>query len=100
MAKGRQDNTHYNVYGAHLVASHLVDAMADVCPELKPYVRHYDYIVSALGKGNYMTLQEAVDAVPDGKAATIFVIDGKWAKPSIPKSKRIRIVKYSSVTIK
>ncbi len=35
MAKGRQDNTHYNVYGAHRVASLLVDAMAEVCPDVK-----------------------------------------------------------------
>lgn len=100
IAKGRQDNTHYNIYGAHVVASLLVDAMAEVCPELKPFVRHYDYIVSALGKGNYMTLQDAVDAVPAGTAATISVIDGNWQKPVIPKDKKIKIVKYSTVTIK
>lgn len=99
VAKGRQDNTHYNVYGAHRVADLLVDAMSKVCPELKPFVRHYDYIVSALGKGNYMTLQAAVDAVPDGSAATISVIDGSWKKPIIPKTKKINIVKYSSVNI-
>lgn len=98
--KGRKDNTHYNVYGAHVVASHLVDAMAEVCPELKPYVRHYDYIVSEKGKGNYMTLQAAVDAVPEGTSATISVIDGTWKKPVVPKTKKIKIVKYSSVVIK
>lgn len=100
VTKGRQDNTHYNIYGAHRVASLLVDAMAEVCPELKPYVRHYDYIVSAKGKGNYMTLQEAVDAVPEGTAATISVIDGNWEKPVIPNTKKIKFVKYSTVTIK
>lgn len=100
ITKGRQDNTHYNIYGAHEVASRLVDAIADVCPELKPFVRHYDYIVSALGKGNYMTLQEAVDAVPAGTSAIISVIDGDWIKPVIPKDKKIKIVKYSTVTIK
>lgn len=94
-----KDNTHYTVYGAHVVAGLLVDEMAKVCPELKPYVRHYDYIVSALGKGNYLTLQEAVDAVPEGEAATIHVIDGKWKKP-VTKGKKIKFVKYSTVTIK
>lgn len=97
---GRQDNTHYNIYGAHEVASLLVDAMAEVCPELKPFVRHYDYIVSEKGKGNYMTLQAAVDAAPAGKETTISVIDGEWAKPTIPADKKIKIVKYSSVRIK
>lgn len=97
---GRQDNTHYNVYGANQVASKLVDAMADVCPELKPYVRHYDYIVSAQGKGNYMTLQDAVDAVPVGKETIISIIDGEWTRPVIPSDKKIKIVKYSTVRLK
>lgn len=96
--KGRQDNTHYNEKGAHEVASVLVDAMAEVCPELKPYVRHYDYVVSAKGRGNYLTLQAAVDAVPKGKKATILVIDGEWEKPNI-KGKSVKIEKYSTVKI-
>lgn len=95
-----KDNTHYTVYGAHVVASLLVDAIAEVCPELKPYVRHYDYIVSAQGKGNYLTLQDAVDAVPAGKTTEIYVIDGEYAKPKIPKGKKIKIIKYSTVKIK
>ncbi|MBQ0074082.1 MAG: rhamnogalacturonan acetylesterase [Prevotella sp.] len=94
-----KDNTHYNIYGAHEIASLLVDAMAAVCPELKPFVRHYDYIVSAKGKGNYMTLQEAIDAVPAKKAATISVIDGTFPKPNT-NGKNIRIVKYSNVKIR
>lgn len=98
--QGRQDNTHYSIYGAHEVASLLVDAMAVVCPELKPYVRHYDYIVSAEGRGNYMTLQEAVDAVPDGTKTTILVLDGVWKKPVISKTKKIKFVKYDKAKIK
>ncbi len=98
--KNGKDNTHYTIYGAHVVAGLLVDAMAEACPELKPYVRHYDYIVSAKGFGNYLTLQAAVDAVPDGAEAVISVIDGEWEKPQIPANKKIKIEKYSSVTIK
>lgn len=97
---GSQDNTHYTIYGAHEVASLLVDAMAEVCPELKPFVRHYDYIVSAKGRGNYLTLQEAVDAVPVGVQTTIQVIDGEFAVPNIPANKKVKIQKYSSVKIK
>lgn len=94
------DNTHYTIYGAHVVASLLVDEMAKVCPELKPYVRHYDYVVSATGFGNYFTLQEAIDAVPAGKSASIHVIDGTFPKPVIPSDKKIKIDKYSGVVIK
>ena len=97
--KNGKDNTHYTVYGAHEVASRLVDAMADVCPELKPYVRHYDYIVSAKGKGNYLTLQDAVDAAPKGKLTQIYVIDGEYPNPKT-NGKKIKIIKYSTVKIK
>lgn len=98
--KNGKDNTHYTIYGAHVVAGLLVDAMAEACPELKPYVRHYDYIVSSKGFGNYFSIQEAVDAVPSGSEATISVIDGEWKKPVIPTDKKIKIVKYSHVKIK
>lgn len=98
--KGSQDNTHYTIYGAHIVASLLVDEMAKVCPELKPYVRHYDYIVSVSGFGNYFTIQEAIDAAPNDKLTNIHVIDGEFTKPVIPAQKKIKIDKYSSVKLK
>ena len=37
LPKGRQDNTHYNVYGAYVVAGLLADAVSDAVPELKQY---------------------------------------------------------------
>ena len=97
--KGSKDNTHYTIYGAHVVAGLLVDEMAKVCPELKPFVRHYDYIVSAKGKGNYLTLQEAIDALPANKLTEIYVIDGDFPKPKA-NGKKYKIVKFSNVTIK
>ena len=90
-----KDNTHYNVYGARLIASLLVDEMAKACPELKPYVRHYDYVVSAKGRGNYLTLQEAVDAIPaNGKKTPVLILDGTWAKPQVEKGKKPKFIKY------
>ena len=96
--KNGKDNTHYTVYGAHEVASRLVDAMADVCPELKPYVRHYDYIVSATGHGNYLSLQEAVDAAPKNKQTEIYIIDGEFHRPQL-QGKKIKIIKTCYVKI-
>lgn len=89
--KGRQDNTHYNVFGAHVVASKLADALGEALPELKPHIRHYDYIVSDEGRGNYMDLQSAVDAVPRGAKATILVLHGQFAQPVV-KHKKVEIV--------
>ena len=35
--QGRQDNTHYNIYGAHVVAGLLADALTEEIPLLKKY---------------------------------------------------------------
>ena len=37
---GRQDNTHYNMYGAHEVASRLADALCEEIPLLQKYRTH------------------------------------------------------------
>lgn len=90
--KGRQDNTHYNVYGARLVANALADEIGKQVPELKKHVRHYDYVVSTRGRGNYFTLQDAVDAVPAGKRVKVLVLDGSWKKPENMKGKKIKFI--------
>ncbi len=89
---GRQDNTHYNVYGAYIVAGLLAEAVADEVPELKDYFRHYDMSVANDGSGLYFDLQSAIDAAEPGRSVTILVGDGEWAKPSIPKNKKIKFV--------
>ena len=97
--KNSKDNTHYTEYGAHRVASLLVDAMAEACPELKPYVRHYDFIVSAKGFGNYLTLQAAINNVPIYAKSTICVLDGEWKEPKITSGKKIKYVKFSGAKV-
>jgi len=90
MPNGREDNTHYSVYGAHVVASLLVDEIARQVPALKKYVRHYDYIVADNGQGNYMSLQQAVDEAPSGKKTRIRILHGEWNYPTVPKGKKIK----------
>lgn len=98
--KGRQDNTHYNIYGAHIVANALADAIGEQVPALKKHIRHYDYVVSKEGRGNFFSLQEAVDAVPVGKKAEILVLGGTWQKPQIAKGKKIKMVKQLGAVVK
>lgn len=99
--KGRHDNTHYNVYGAHLVAGLIADALAKEVPQLGKHVVHYDYIVSRQGRGNFMSLQEAVDAVPAGKKVQVYVLDGTWERPTWnKKEKKIKFVFYPGATLK
>ncbi len=90
LPKGREDNTHYCVYGAYKVAGLLVDEIVRQVPALKKYVRHFDMVVSDDGKGNYMSLQEAVDDAPVGHKTIIRILHGEWTFPSIPKNKKIK----------
>lgn len=98
--EGRKDNTHYNVYGAHVIANALADAICEQVPALKKHVRHYDYVVSKKGRGNYFSLQGAVDAVPAGTKTTILVLGGDWQKPQVAKGKKIKFVKQLGAVIK
>lgn len=91
MPKGREDNTHLNIYGARVVAGLTVDAIARAVPALASYVRHYDFVVAQDGSGDFFTVQEAIDAVPDFRKnvrTTILVRRGVYKeKVVIPESK-------------
>ena len=90
--KGRQDNTHYNVYGAHVVARLLAGAVAEEVPALKKHLLDYDFSVARNGVGDFFSVQEAVDKAPEGKETTIQLFPGEWDKPSVPQNKTIRFV--------
>lgn len=92
LPQGRQDNTHYNVRGAYVVAGLLVDAVAMEVPDLKDFVCHYEAVVATDGSGLYFNPQDAVDGMPDGKAVTILLCEGEWRKPLVPKGKKVKFV--------
>lgn len=89
--KGREDNTHLNIYGARTVAGLAVKAIGKEIPELAKCIRHYDYVVAQDGSGDFFTVQEAVNAVPDFRKnvrTTILVRKGTYKeKIIIPESK-------------
>lgn len=89
---GRQDNTHYNVYGAHVVAKLLADAICEEVPVLASYRVEYDSAVDAKGRGDFMDITSAIHAVNSQKEVTIQVLGGEWEKPQLPKKSRIRFV--------
>lgn len=90
--KGRHDNTHYNVYGAHVVARLLAEAIVKEVSALKSHFVNYDISVASNGVGDYFTVQEAVDNAPEGKVTTIQLFSGAWVKPSIPAGKEIKFI--------
>lgn len=91
LPNGREDNTHLNVHGASVVAEMAVKAVAEAIPELQQYVRHYDLVVAKDGSGDFFTVQEAINAVPDYRKnarTTILIKEGSYKeKVIIPASK-------------
>ena len=91
LPNGREDNTHLNIYGASVIAEMAVKAVAEAIPELQQYVRHYDLVVAKDGSGDFFTVQEAINAVPDYRKnarTTILIKEGSYKeKVIIPASK-------------
>ena len=90
--KGKQDNTHYNIYGAHVVARLLADAICEEIPVLARYRIAADITVDREGRGNYLSLEKALENVDPSKAYTIQLLGGEWQKPQLPKKSKITFV--------
>lgn len=91
LPNGREDNTHLNVHGASVIAEMAVKAVTEAIPELQQYVCHYDLVVAQDGSGDFFTVQEAINAVPDYRKnarTTILIKEGSYKeKVIIPASK-------------
>ena len=100
--KGKQDNTHYNIYGAHQVARLLADALCEKIPVLKAYRIEADLTVDALGRGQYLNLSDAIAAAQASSKAetTIQILGGEWERPQLPKKSRIRFILRQGATWK
>lgn len=95
--KGRQDNTHYNLQGARLMAGALADALGEAIPALKSHVRHFDYVVSAQGRGNYLSPEALLEALPKGAKVKALVLDGKFEQPKAVKGKKVEWVFFGDL---
>lgn len=92
--KGKDDNTHLNVYGAKTVAKLAVNALSKEIPALAAYVREYDYVVAQDGSGDFFTIQEAINAVPDfrkGVRTTIRIRKGTYKEKVIVPASKINV---------
>ncbi len=112
--KGRKDNTHYNIYGAHVVAGMLIDEIGRQVPALTPYIRHCDISVAKDGSGHFFDLPKALamaakgqipsplgkGIVKGGRAITILVGPGEWSLPVMPKGKDIRLILTQDAVVK
>ncbi|NDW13013.1 pectin esterase [Bacteroides sp. 214] len=84
--KGKEDNTHLNVYGARTLASMVVKVIEEQIPELGKHTRWFDYVVAKDGTGDFFTVQEAINAVPDlrkNMRTTILIRKGEYKEKLI-----------------
>lgn len=90
---GRNDNTHYNIYGATIVAQLLAKEIMEKVPSLKKAFTITDFVVSQKGCGKYTSIEEAVKVAP--RKATIIIHDGEYNLPKKEiKDKKLKVVKY------
>ncbi len=93
---GKEDNTHTVAAGARKVTEIICDKIRAQLPELAQHLTRYDIVVSPDGHGDYFTVQEAINAVPDyshERITTIYVHKGVYQEMvTIPHNKfRIHI---------
>ncbi len=69
--EGKTDNTHTVASGARKVAEIVCDKVREQLPAIAEHLQYYHIVVSPDGHGDYMTVQEAIDACPDYSHAEI-----------------------------
>ena len=95
--QGKTDNTHTVAAGARKVAEIVCDKVREQLPEIAEHLRYFHIVVSPDGHGDYMTVQEAIDACPDyshAEITDILIRKGVYQEEvNIPHSKfRLHIV--------
>ena len=90
--QGRQDNTHYRVHGAQVVAHLLADALCEEIPLLAKYRTDADITVDEKGRGDYLDLTSALASVEPNKEVTIQLLGGEWEYPQLPKKSKVHFV--------
>lgn len=89
---GRQDNTHYCVKGAHVVARALADALCEEVPLLRSHRTDADLTVDRQGRGQFLSLADALASVDPLEKVTIQLLGGTWERPHLPKKAKVSFI--------
>ena len=94
---GKTDDTHTVARGARKVTEIVCEAIKAQIPAIGEHLVRYDIVVDQTGHGDYMTVQEAIDAVPNyshDKITTILIKAGTYKEAiDIPHTKfRMKIM--------
>jgi len=96
--EGKEDNTHTKANGARAVAGLVCDAIRQSSlEEIKSHLLASppDIVVAKDGRGDFFTVQEAIDAVPDfshDQVTTIYVKEGTYKERIIIPAGKQRVV--------
>jgi len=91
ISTGKDDNTHTVTAGARRVTELVCEAIKEQIPEISAHLIRYDIVADATGHGDFMTVQEAINACPDyshGHITSVHINAGVYKeKVIIPHSK-------------
>ena len=65
VSTGKDDNTHTVASGARKVTEIVCGLIKEQIPEIAEHLQYYHIVISADGHGDYMTVQEGINACPD-----------------------------------
>ena len=95
--QGIQDNTHSTPLGARRNCDIVCDSIRVKLPEIAKHLVHWDAVVDQQGRGDYLTVQAAIDAAPDALhdgQYTILIKPGVYReRVVIPWNKRHLLLK-------
>ena len=97
ISTGKDDNTHTVASGARKVTEIVCDALKAQVPAIGEHLVRYDIVVDQTGHGDYMKVQDAINAVPNyshEKITTILIKAGTYKEAiDIPHTKfRMKIM--------
>ena len=91
ISTGKDDNTHTVASGARKVTEIVCDALKAQVPAIGEHLVRYDIVVDQTGHGDYMKVQDAINAVPNyshDKITTILIKAGTYKEAiDIPHTK-------------
>ena len=94
ISTGKDDNTHTIARGARKVTELVCEAVQEQIPAIGEHLVRYDIVVDQTGHGDYMTVQEAIDAVPNyshEKITTILIKAGTYKEAVVIPHNKFRM---------
>ena len=70
----------------------LADALCEEIPLLAKYRTEADITVDEKGRGDFLSLEKALESIDTTKPTTIQILGGEWTKPQLGKKSKVNFV--------